>query len=79
MSEPSAATFPFDTAGPESIVDFRPLESRRMRRARLEAAEVAVELGNANPPLGSPVTRAEIFGAVFLQRNGTAGTEPESV
>ncbi|PKQ18191.1 MAG: hypothetical protein CVT68_04665 [Actinobacteria bacterium HGW-Actinobacteria-8] len=82
MSESTAADLPFgeeSTAGAGVSVHFRPLESRRIRRARLEAAEVAMELGKANPPIGAPIKRDAHFGAVFSDADNEAGTEPEPV
>ncbi|WP_291378707.1 hypothetical protein [Demequina sp.] len=72
MSESSAGNFPLSTAGPERTVAYRPLESRRIRRARLEAAEVAMELGRTNPPFGPSAKNSDIFGVVFSDAHDAA-------
>jgi hypothetical protein len=80
MSESTAADFPFGeagTAGAGVNVQFRPLESRRIRRVRLEAAEVAMELSKANPPIGAPIMRNAPFGVVLSDAGNEAGTESE--
>ncbi len=75
MSELDAQDHLFDTPAPERTFEYQPLESRRTRRARLEGAEVAKELGDASPPFGAPVMSAEIFGEVFTHSSDAAGTE----
>lgn len=77
MSTLSAGTIPFDDAWSERVVQFHPLETRRARRARLETAEVAMELGNANPPLGGPIMKPERTGVLFSDERNAAGTDTE--
>lgn len=74
MSELSAEEHLFDSPAPDHTVVYRPLESRRIRRARLQAAEVAMELGHADPPLGAPIMRSGQFGVVFSDESSAAGT-----
>lgn len=77
MSAITAENLPFGDAGSERIVQFHPLETRRARRVRLEAAEVAMELGNANPPLGAPMMKPERTGVLFSDERNAAGTDTE--
>ncbi len=75
MSELSAENYLSDSPAPERLFDYPPLESRRDRRARLQAAEVAAELGYADPPIGAPIMRSAPFGVVFSDESSAAGTE----
>ncbi len=77
MSELSAENHLFDSPAPERLFEYRPLESRRIRRARLQAAEVATELGYANPPIGAPIMRSAPFGVVLSDGRSAAVTESE--
>ncbi len=77
MSESIAENHLFDIPAPESTVAYRPLESRRTRRARLEGAEVATELSHTDPPIGAPITGSAPSGVVFSDERSAAGTESE--
>lgn len=65
MNDSNAANFPVQISGSERILNYRPMETRRIRRERLESAETARELGNANTPMDAPFEKSGRFGVVF--------------
>ncbi len=72
MSELIVENQLFDSPAPELTVEYRPLESRRIRRFRLESAEVAAQLGDANRPMGSSVMSDEDYRQVVERYRSAA-------
>ncbi len=75
MSELSAENHLFDLPEPQRTFEYPPLESRRTRRFRLESAEVATQLGDANRPMGSSVMSDEEYRDVVGRYRGAARTQ----